>query len=312
MKNEFLTDVSQNEFLLKDEFLKEQIDKKIILFEKNIDSFCFDPKKTQIYMGKGPSGPLHLGHLINFYIAKHIQKKYGLGLVFMISDDEKEFSNPDMEDKEFLKNKTQIHSFCSSFFEKGNTNIFFNSNMLPKFYPFIIKLLKKTRLNKLKKIFGYTDKDNCGSIFYPFVQYAPLVYYPKNLLIICGNDQVPYFRISKKFCYLLVTDYLPDISGNKMSSSTDQSKVLALHESKEELEKKINKMVTGGQKTSALHKLSGGYIANCIPLTYFRFFESSKMYFELEKKYQAGQILDSELKKLLLEKLYEKYKKNFL
>ncbi|MBE0633302.1 tryptophan--tRNA ligase, partial [Candidatus Bathyarchaeota archaeon] len=45
--------------------------------------------KFVLYTGRGPSGPVHLGHLIPWVFTKHLQNTYGCKLLFQFTDDEK-------------------------------------------------------------------------------------------------------------------------------------------------------------------------------------------------------------------------------
>src|SRR2546426_8880579 len=42
-----------------------------------------------LYTGRGPSGPMHIGHIIQFYFTKWLQDKFQTTLYIQITDDEK-------------------------------------------------------------------------------------------------------------------------------------------------------------------------------------------------------------------------------
>ncbi|HIE18831.1 TPA: tryptophan--tRNA ligase, partial [Candidatus Bathyarchaeota archaeon] len=48
-----------------------------------------------LYTGRGPSGPVHIGHLVPWIFTKHLQDVFGSKLYFQMTDDEKFLVNPD-------------------------------------------------------------------------------------------------------------------------------------------------------------------------------------------------------------------------
>ena len=44
-----------------------------------------------IVTGRGPSGPMHIGHIFPFYFAKYLQEETGTSVYIPVSDDEKYF-----------------------------------------------------------------------------------------------------------------------------------------------------------------------------------------------------------------------------
>jgi hypothetical protein len=51
-----------------------------------------------LYTGRGPSGPVHLGHLIPWMFTKHLQDKFGSKLLFQFTDDERMLLRDDMDE----------------------------------------------------------------------------------------------------------------------------------------------------------------------------------------------------------------------
>src|ERR671918_2963842 len=45
--------------------------------------------KTYLYTGRGPSGMVHMGHLMPWIFTKYLQDKFGSKLLFQLTDDEK-------------------------------------------------------------------------------------------------------------------------------------------------------------------------------------------------------------------------------
>ncbi|MEM2983216.1 MAG: tryptophan--tRNA ligase, partial [Candidatus Bathyarchaeia archaeon] len=46
-------------------------------------------EKFVLYTGRGPSGNVHLGHVIPWIFTKHLQEKFDAKLYFQLTDDEK-------------------------------------------------------------------------------------------------------------------------------------------------------------------------------------------------------------------------------
>src|SRR5512138_53082 len=62
-------------------FSHRDLDTVLELYDKGI--------KFVLYTGRGPSGPIHIGHLIPWIFTLHIQQKFNTRLYFQITDDEK-------------------------------------------------------------------------------------------------------------------------------------------------------------------------------------------------------------------------------
>src|SRR4030043_894087 len=45
--------------------------------------------KFVLYTGRGPSGPVHIGHLVPWIFTLHLQQKFNTRLYFQMTDDEK-------------------------------------------------------------------------------------------------------------------------------------------------------------------------------------------------------------------------------
>ncbi|MEM4582204.1 MAG: tryptophan--tRNA ligase, partial [Candidatus Korarchaeum sp.] len=50
-----------------------------------------------LYTGRGPSGPMHIGHIIPFYMTSWFQEKFGVNLYIQVTDDEKFIIHPEFE-----------------------------------------------------------------------------------------------------------------------------------------------------------------------------------------------------------------------
>ncbi|MEJ2739117.1 MAG: tryptophan--tRNA ligase, partial [Dehalococcoidia bacterium] len=62
-------------------FSHRDLDTVLELYEKGT--------KFVLYTGRGPSGPVHIGHLVPWIFTRHLQEKFGVRLYFQMTDDEK-------------------------------------------------------------------------------------------------------------------------------------------------------------------------------------------------------------------------------
>src|SRR5699024_1916703 len=70
------------------------VQRKIFYAERDLNPFLTaanagDPHS--IVTGRGPSGPMHIGHVFPFYLAKYLQDQTGTLVYIPFSDDEKYF-----------------------------------------------------------------------------------------------------------------------------------------------------------------------------------------------------------------------------
>jgi tryptophanyl-tRNA synthetase len=76
-------------------FSHRDLDIVLDLYDKGI--------KFVLYTGRGPSGPVHIGHLVPWIFALDIQKKFNTRLYFQLTDDEKYLIDDDANLKETSK-----------------------------------------------------------------------------------------------------------------------------------------------------------------------------------------------------------------
>ena len=74
-------------------------------------------EKFFLYTGRGPSGGVHLGHLIPWIFAKYIQSKFGAELYFQMTDDEKYYNSDRMtlEDTKNLAHENMLDLIALGF-----------------------------------------------------------------------------------------------------------------------------------------------------------------------------------------------------
>ena len=294
-------------------------------FEKILDNMEND--NFYVYTGRGPSGEMHIGHLISFLTAKWLQDEFGCNVYIMMSDDEKFCvkNNLSLEqvDKQSEKDFKEIAAIG---FDPDKTFFFKDTEYIKHLYKIALQFAKKTNFSNARAIFGFTNETNLGHSFYPNIQNAPTAFEKnKFCLIPAGIDQDPYWRIQRdvaqKIGYRKATaihnKLLPPIQGmdGKMSSS-DKKTAIYLTDTPELVKNKINKFAfSGGRPTLEEHKKLGGIpeIDVAYNWLYILLEEDDKKIKEIYTKYKSGEMTSGEIKKILVEKLnsfLEKHRQN--
>ena len=87
-----LTDELLNKITSHTDKLHLQLERKIFFSHRDLDTVLNlyeQGKKFVLYTGRGPSGPVHIGHIVPWIFTRHMQEKFGTRLYFQMTDDEK-------------------------------------------------------------------------------------------------------------------------------------------------------------------------------------------------------------------------------
>ena len=100
--------------------------------------------KFYLYTGRGPSGLIHLGHLMPWLFTKYLQDKFDVKLIFQITDDEKFLFN-DNRDLQTINKFTfeNILDIIAIGFDPNRTKIIINTKHINYLYPVSIEIAKK-------------------------------------------------------------------------------------------------------------------------------------------------------------------------
>ena len=279
--------------------------------------------KFFLYTGRGPSGPIHLGHAGTWIFTKWLQDKFNVELWFQFTDDEKFlFKNKSFEEIQKWTYENMLDVIALGF-NPDKTHFLIDTKHAGLMYPEAIKFAKKINFSTIKAAFGFTDSNNIGSIFYTAMQAVPAiipsVLAKKNIpcLIPLAIDQDPHFRVARdiypKLGYykpsIIHGIFLPPLSGvkGKMDSSGkgDETAILTT-DTPEEVEQKIKKYAfSGGQATTQEHRKKGGNPDVDISYQYLKMFfepDDAKLQ-KIHDDYKSGKLLTSELKEILIEKI---------
>ena len=284
--------------------------------------------KFYIYTGRGPSsGSLHIGHLIPFIVAKHLQDLFDIPVFIQLSTDEKYLRDKlSLEEVETMAYNNAV-DIMSLGFNPSKTIILSNFNCIKQLYPVTMDILRHTTIKQMIGIFGMKDGDSAGNYYFPAIEAAPafptalegiIEGYPR-CLVILGIDQDPYFRLARDVakqikCHkpaLLHTTFVPALTDidSKMSSSNPLSAIF-LSDTNKQITNKINrKAFSGGQDTMELHKIMGANVSvdvSCRYLQIFHRLSDDKIAIDrILNDYKNGIVLTGELKKIVIKLLCE-------
>lgn len=268
-------------------------------------------EKFYLYTGRGPSGMVHLGHLMPWFLTKHLQDKFDSNLLFQITDDEKFlFGNKTMD--EINKNVNEnILDIIAIGFKKGRTKIIVNSRHIKHLYSNSLEIAKRITFSTAKSVFGFTNSTNVGMIGFPPLQAVPcflptiIERKPTPVLIPAAIDQDPYWRLTRDIAEKIGfykpaqihSKFLPSLqTTGKMSSSNPETALFTTDEPKI-IEEKVSNAFTGGQPTTALQKKLGGNPDICSVFSYLKFlFDTSTESNQRELKCRSGNLLCGECK----------------
>ncbi|MEM3422679.1 MAG: tryptophan--tRNA ligase [Candidatus Bilamarchaeaceae archaeon] len=269
-----------------------------------------------LYTGRGPSGPMHIGHLIPLIFTKWLQDKFNVNLYIEITDDEKFLFKKQLEWEDVKKYANEnILDIAAVGFDPDKTFIFKDSEYIRNVYPLMLKIAKKITFSTAKAVFGFTNETNIGAIFYPAYQIVPTFFEEKRCLIPNAIDQDPYWRIQRDIAeslgYLktasIHSKFIPPLQGptGKMSASVPESAIW-LSDSDKEVKRKIMKYAfSGGQPTVEEHRRKGGNPAIDVSFQWLSimFEPDDKKLKKIEEDYRNGALLTGELKQILIDKI---------
>lgn len=276
--------------------------------------------KVGLYTGRGPSGNVHLGHLLPWFFTKYLQDAFDADLYFQMTDDEKYMYRDYLELEETIGNTyDNALDLIACGFDPKKTHIISDTENISHLYKIAVKVAKRVTYSTVKAVFGFKDSDNIGMIWFPAVQAAPCFVQSdregRNIpcLIPAAIDQDPYWRmtrdIAEKLNYYkpaqIHAKFLPGLAqGGKMSASQPDTAIFTTDPPKK-AEKKIMKAFTGGRDTVEEQKKLGGRpeICNVYAYYYFLFEENDQKLVDIENECRSGAIMCGDCKKRLAERI---------
>jgi len=268
--------------------------------------------KFYLYTGRGPSGQIHMGHLLPWIFTKYLQEKFGVNLIFQVTDDEKFLYSDEKSFGEVSKYTTEnILDIIAIGFDPRKTKILIDTKDIKRIYPISLEIAKRITFSTVKAAFGFQNSTNIGMIGFPPIQAAPCFLpsiiegKPTPVLIPAAIDQDPYWRVTRDIAEKLGypkpaqihSKFLPGLGmQGKMSSSIPETAVFTTDD-EETINKKISNTFTGGQPTIDLQRKLGANFNICPVFWYLRyFFDTEKESDERARKCKSGELLCGECK----------------
>lgn len=276
-------------------------------------------KEFCLYTGRGPSGQMHLGHLLPLLFTQWLQEKFGAELYFQFTDDEKFLI------KDLTLEQTESFSYQNALdviacgFKPELTHFIVNTRHIKYLYKLALKVAKHLNYSTIKAAFGLHTSSNVGIIFFPTIQMA-VCFLPSELkqrnvpcLIPASIDQDPYWRVVRDVAPRLGyykpaqihCKFLPGLArGGKMSASQPETAIFTT-DSAEVIEQKIKNAYDAGQPTLREQRLKGGIPEHCPVFSYYYFlFEPNDAKLEkLRGACKSGELVCGECKSELAKKV---------
>ncbi len=303
--------------------LHPQLRRRLFFSHRDLDTILdMYEKGTKfvLYTGRGPSGPVHIGHLVPWIFTKHLQDKFNTRLYFQMTDDEKFL----VDDAAKLKETTRFAyenalDLIALGFKPENTFIIYDVDDIDLLYDIALEVAKRITYSTAKATFGFQDSTNLGWIFWPAVQAVPCFIHKKitgenaPALIPAAIDQDPYWRITRdiapKLGYYkpaqIHNRFLPGLGiGGKMSASEPETAIFTT-DRPDQVKRKVWNAFTGGKPTLAEQKKHGAEPDICTAFQYFMYLfeQDDKKLAERERKCREGTIMCGECKSDLAERI---------
>lgn len=296
--------------------------RKIYYSHRDLDLVLKDFREGRgffLYTGRGPSGPMHIGHMIPFHFTQWLQKRFKVNVYIQLTDDEKF-----LEEKRRLSlEETRRWSYENALdiiavgFDPDRTFIFQDTEYIRNIYPAVLKVAKKVNLSTARAVFGFSLSTNIGLILFPAIQIVPTFFERKRCLIPAAIDQDPYWRVQRdiaeslgyKKAAAIHSKFIPPLTGfqGKMSSSAPESAIY-LSDPPDVVRTKVMKYAfSGGQPTAELHRKLGGNPEIDVPFQWLYMFleEDDSEVERIREEYRSGRMLTGELKEILIKKVNE-------
>ncbi|MFC6987640.1 tryptophan--tRNA ligase [Haloplanus sp. GCM10025708] len=298
------------------------VHRNVFYAERDIDRFLSAVnagKPHSIVTGRGPSGPMHIGHVVPFYFAKHLQEQTNALVYIPISDDEKYFLKNMSLEAIGRHTRENILELLAIGFDPDRTRIIVDTADGDVVYPLAAAFAKAVTQSTVEATYG--EPANIGLSFYPAVQATHLLL-PQLVegrhptLVPIAVDQDPHIRICRDIAdkqrydvdkpSALLSKFLPSLAGpGKMSSSDDAPSILLSDDRETVFEKIRTHAYSGGQSTIDEHREQGGDPGRDTSFQFLSyFFEADDERLErLAQMYRDGSLLSGELKEIAAENI---------
>jgi tryptophanyl-tRNA synthetase len=303
--------------------LHPQLRRKLFFSHRDFDLILDryeNEQKFVLYTGRGPSGPVHIGHLAPWIFTKYLQDKFKVPLYFQMTDDEKFLT----EDETALEETTKwgyenALDLIALGFKPENTKIIFDVKDAAALYDIGLKVAKRVTYSTAKAVFGFQDSTNLGWIFWPAIQAVPCFIHAKltgenvPALIPAAIDQDPYWRITRDVAQKLGYHkpaqihcrFVPGLGkGGKMSASEPETCIFTI-DSPEDVKRKVWSAFTGGKPTIKEQRKTGGdpYVCSVFQYFLYLFEKDDQKIAQLDRECRTGAAICGDCKTILTERV---------
>eukprot|EP01084_Bolivina_argentea_P152020 265251_1 len=254
---------------------------------------------------EGVAGPMHLGHMIPFLMAKYLSENFNVPCIIQITS---KSSLSLIESNSIVMEN--IKSIIAMGFDVKKTFIFKNKDYINEMYHNICLVQNKINVNSINNIFGYYGQ-TINELLYPtfkivsafsstFKNILGSNYKNMSCLIVGTVDQDPTWRLcrdvapklNEKKCCCLYSKFPPLLKRHgPMVSSSSSKNVIFLNDTFKEMKKKINGAFTGSQDNRKQQMEHGTNLDIDVPYQYLRYFmEDDDELNIVAKFYEKGQI----------------------
>ncbi|MCS7113821.1 MAG: tryptophan--tRNA ligase [Nitrososphaerota archaeon] len=293
-------------------FSHRDLDAVLDLYDKGV--------KFVLYTGRGPSGPVHIGHLIPWIFTLHFQEKFDTRLYFQMTDDEKFLVDDELELRDTRRFAYEnALDLIALGFKPEKTFIIFDVKDIDLLYEIALEVAKRITFSTARATFGFQESTNIGWVFWPAIQAVPCFIHAKltgenvPALIPAAVDQDPYWRVTRdiasKIGYYkpaqLHCRFLPGLGvGGKMSASEPETSIFTI-DPPDVVKRKLWNAFTGGRPTVEEQRRLGGDPSICTVFQYYYYLfeEDDKKLAERERRCRNGELLCGECKAELTERV---------
>ena len=254
------------------------IEMRILLAHRDLDLVLreyLQGNNFAVVSGRGPSGPLHFGHIYLFNVVRYLQKAFDIDVYIPLSDDEKFVFQKikSLKDGEFwaVDNAKNILALG---FDPKKTKIYISTKQ-NWVYRYSLEIARKITLSTVKAALGIDDSANTGIVYYPAVQIAhilqPTIDKDLRVVVPIGLDQDVFMRLTRDVAERLkikkpasvYVKFLPGLQRVPMSSSAPETAIY-LTDDDSAVYRKIMRAHSGGAISTAHQRYQGGNPYDCV------------------------------------------------
>ncbi len=272
-----------------------------------------------LYTGRGPSGKMHLGHLLPFMFTRWLQEKFNVDLIIQITDDEKFlFRDLGRDDLEKYTNENVLDILSLGFIPE-KTHILIDSRNSGLLYNNAIKVARHINVSLAKAVFGFSDSDNVGKYFFTSIQAVPSFILSEikgksvRCLIPYAIDQDPHFKVARDVIpkigwqkpSSIISKFIPSLKGTGKMSSSDENSGIYLDDDRRTVRRKLMKYAfSGGRDTAEEQRKFGANPDIDFAFNVFRLLEQNpSVVGKVYEEYKTGKILSGEMKAMTADRI---------